>query len=158
MNNDKNNSNKQRFKKKSNDELKETLTSLQYQVTQEDETEQPFNNEYNSNFEEGIYVNVTTGEPIFVSTDKFEAGCGWPSFSKPIDDKLIEKHTDKSHGMLRTEVRSNTGDAHLGHLFDDGPKELGGLRYCINSASLKFIAKEDMEEEGYGDYLYLLKE
>lgn len=158
MNNDKNNSNKQRFKKKSNDELKETLTSLQYQVTQEDETEQPFNNEYNSNFEEGIYVDVTTGEPIFVSTDKFEAGCGWPSFSKPIDDKLIEKHTDKSHGMLRTEVRSNTGDAHLGHVFDDGPKELGGLRYCINSASLKFIAKEDMEEEGYSDYLYLLKE
>ncbi len=148
---------KRKFEKKSKKELKESLSSLQYRVTQEDATEPPFNNEYNSNFDEGIYVDITTGEPLFVSTDKFEAGCGWPSFSKPIDDKLIQNKTDKTHGMTRTEVRSTTGDAHLGHVFNDGPKELGGLRYCINSASLRFIPKKDMDKEGYGDYLRLVE-
>lgn len=145
-----------RFKKKSKEELKENLTNLQYKVTQKDETEAPFDNEYNSNFEEGIYVDITTGEPLFISTDKFEAGCGWPSFSKPIDDKLIKEGLDKSYGRIRTEVRSTTGDAHLGHVFTDGPKEFGGLRYCINSASLRFIPKCDMLKEGYGDYLSLI--
>lgn len=148
---------KRKFEKKSKKELKESLSSLQYRITQEDATEPPFNNEYNSNFDEGIYVDITTGEPLFVSTDKFEAGCGWPSFSKPIDDKLIQNKTDKTHGMIRTEVRSTTGDAHLGHVFNDGPKELGGLRYCINSASLRFIPKKDMDKEGYEDYLRLVE-
>lgn len=145
-----------RFKKKSREELKERLTELQYRVSQEDETEPPFDNEYNSNFKEGIYVDITTGEPLFISKDKFEAGCGWPSFSRTIDDKLITEVLDKSHGRIRTEVRSTTGDAHLGHVFTDGPKELGGLRYCINSASLRFIAKDDMIKEGYEDYLSLI--
>ena len=146
-----------RFKKKSTEELKKNLSRLQFAVTQHNETEPPFRNEYYSKFDEGIYVDVTTGEPLFVSTDKFESGCGWPSFSRPIDDKLISNVTDQSHGMLRTEVRSRTGDAHLGHVFTDGPREQGGLRYCINSASLRFIPKEQMEKEGYGDYLRLLK-
>ena len=106
---------------------------------------------------EGIYVDITTGEPLFVSTDKFDSGCGWPSFSKPIDKKLIVEKPDTSHGMTRTEVRSQTGNAHLGHVFPDGPADKGGLRYCINSASLRFIPKEKMKEEGYGDYLPLLK-
>ncbi|MDD2190805.1 MAG: peptide-methionine (R)-S-oxide reductase MsrB [Eubacteriales bacterium] len=145
-----------RFRKKSAEELKETLSELEFAVTQRNETEPPFRNSYYSLFDEGIYVDVTTGEPLFVSTDKFESGCGWPSFSRPIDDKLILEFKDQSHGMLRTEVRSAAGNAHLGHVFTDGPKEQGGLRYCINSASLKFIPKECMEQEGYGDYLVLL--
>lgn len=146
-----------KYTQKSKEELKKSLSSLQYRVTQEDATEPPFRNEYNSNFEEGIYVDITTGEPLFVSTDKFESGCGWPSFSKPIDNKLIKDLIDKSHGRIRTEVRSTIGDAHLGHVFDDGPEELGGLRYCINSASLRFVKKEDMNKEGYGDYLSLIE-
>lgn len=137
--------------------LKEKLTTLQYEVTQNSATERPFSNEYNGEFREGIYVDITTGEPLFVSTDKFESGCGWPSFSKPIEASLIEEVKDKSHGMIRTEVRSKTGDAHLGHVFDDGPDELGGLRYCINSASLRFIPKAEMEKEGYGEYISLVK-
>lgn len=152
-----NNFDDSKFIKKSQEELKERLTKIQYEVTQEDATEPAFRNEYNCNFEDGIYVDITTGEPLFVSTDKFESGCGWPSFSKPIDKKLIQNIMDNSHGMIRTEVRSKTGDAHLGHVFTDGPEELGGLRYCINSASLKFISKEDMEKEGYGDYLSLFE-
>ena len=145
-----------RFKKRSKEALKSELTPLQYAVTQENATERPFDNEYAANFEEGIYVDVTTGEPLFFSTDKFESGCGWPAFSKPIDKALITEHNDFSLFRARTEVRSKTGDAHLGHVFPDGPKELGGLRYCINSASLRFIPKADMEQEGYGDYLKLL--
>ena len=145
-----------RFAKKSKVALQRELTPLQYAVTQENATERPFDNEYTANFEEGIYVDVTTGEPLFVSTDKFESGCGWPAFSKPIDKALITEHNDFSLFRARTEVRSKTGDAHLGHVFPDGPKELGGLRYCINSASLRFIPKADMEQEGYGDYLKLL--
>ncbi|MGE5627377.1 MAG: peptide-methionine (R)-S-oxide reductase MsrB [Solirubrobacterales bacterium] len=146
-----------RFKKKTEAELEKTLDSLQFAVTQKNGTEPPFKNEYYNLFKEGIYVDVTTGEPLFVSTDKFESGCGWPSFSKPIDDSLILEVTDKSHGMLRTEVRSKIGNAHLGHVFPDGPKERGGLRYCINSASLRFIPKESMEQEGYGDYIRILE-
>ena len=145
-----------RFAKKSKVALQRELTPLQYAVTQENATERPFDNEYAANFEEGIYVDVTTGEPLFFSTDKFESGCGWPAFSKPIDKALITEHNDFSLVRARTEVRSKTGDAHLGHVFPDGPKELGGLRYCINSASLRFIPKTDMQREGYEDYLKLL--
>lgn len=136
--------------------LRKTLNAEQYAVTQKNATERPFQNEYWNEFREGIYVDITTGEPLFVSTDKFESGCGWPSFSKPIDAGLIKENTDTSHGMTRTEVRSKTGDAHLGHVFTDGPKEKGGLRYCINSASLRFIPKNKMVEEGYGKYIQLL--
>lgn len=146
-----------KYKAKTKEELKNILNEMQYNVTQNNGTEPPFRNEYYDNFKEGIYVDITTGEPLFVSTDKFESGCGWPSFSKPINPELIKELTDLSHGMVRTEVRSKLGDAHLGHVFNDGPKELGGLRYCINSASLKFIPKEKMEEEGYGEYMRLLK-
>ncbi len=145
-----------KYKKADKETLKNELTSLQYDVTQNGATERPFSNEYNDEFREGIYVDITTGEPLFISTDKFESGCGWPSFSKPISNKLINETSDNSFGMSRTEVRSKTGDAHLGHVFNDGPKEKGGLRYCINSASLKFIPKEDMKKKGYGDYLKLL--
>ncbi|KMT20997.1 peptide-methionine (R)-S-oxide reductase MsrB [Clostridium cylindrosporum] len=132
--------------------LKENLSSEQFNVTQNNATEPPFNNEYFNNYDKGIYVDITTGEPLFLSTDKFESGCGWPSFSKPIDPNVINNKVDKSFGMLRTEVRSRVGDAHLGHVFDDGIKELGGKRYCINSASLKFIPKDEMKAEGY-EYL-----
>ena len=145
-----------RFAKKSKVALQRELTPLQYAVTQENATERPFDNEYAANFEEGIYVDITTGEPLFLSADKFESGCGWPAFSKPIDKALITEHNDFSLFRARTEVRSKTGDAHLGHVFPDGPKELGGLRYCINSASLRFIPKADMQREGYEDYLKLL--
>lgn len=143
------------YSKKSKEELKRVLTEEQYKVTQENATEAPFNNEYNDLYEEGIYVDITTGEPLFSSTDKFNSGCGWPAFSKPISRSIIKEKVDKSHFMVRTEVRSKLGDAHLGHVFCDGPKELGGLRYCINSASLKFIPKHKMKENGYGEYLTL---
>ena len=129
--------------------LKKELTAMQYEVTQNSATEPPFRNEYWKEKREGIYVDITTGEPLFASTDKFESGCGWPSFSKPISKKLIKEYLDKSHNMIRTEVRSKLGNAHLGHVFTDGPKDKGGLRYCINSASLRFIPKEEMEKEGY---------
>ncbi len=129
--------------------------SKKYGKRQNSATEPPFQNEYFDKFEEGIYVDITTGEPLFMSTDKFESGCGWPSFSKPIDSEIINNIEDRSFGRLRTEVRSKLGDAHLGHVFDDGPIDRGGLRYCINSASLRFIPKEKMEKEGYGDYLKL---
>ena len=134
-------------------ELKERLTPLQYKVTQENGTEPPFNNEYDAHFEEGIYVDIVTGKPLFSSKDKFNSGCGWPAFSKPINKGYIKEKEDFSHGMFRTEVRSKSGYSHLGHVFTDGPEELGGLRYCINSASLKFIPKDKMKELGYGDYL-----
>lgn len=145
-----------KFVKKPLEELKNNLTEIQFQVTQNSATEPPFQNEYFNKFEEGIYVDITTGEPLFLSDDKFESGCGWPSFSRPIDSSLITNVEDRSFGRIRTEVRSKNGGAHLGHVFDDGPADLGGLRYCINSASLRFIPKEKMEQEGYGEYLKLL--
>lgn len=132
------------------DALRNNLTPMQYAVTQQSATEPPFQNEYYPTFQPGIYVDITTGEPLFSSNDKFDSGCGWPSFSQPIDPNVIREKADRSHGMIRTEVRSRTGDAHLGHVFQDGPPKLGGLRYCINSAALRFIPKEDMEKTGYG--------
>lgn len=137
------------------DELKRKLTPLQFEVTQHSATEPPFRNEYWDNHQEGLYVNVVSGEPLFSSRDKFDSGCGWPSFTKPISEETIEEKTDRTHGMVRVEVRSKTADAHLGHVFEDGPQELGGLRYCINSASLRFIAKDDLEREGYAEFLSL---
>lgn len=139
------------------EDLRRRLTPLQYKVTQENGTEPPFQNEYNDEFREGIYVDLISGEPLFTSADKFESGCGWPSFSKPIGNTAIREKTDKSHGMLRTEVRSSGSDSHLGHVFSDGPKDRGGLRYCINSAALKFIPRERMDAEGYGEYLTLFE-
>lgn len=150
-------SGKKVYRKPDEAALRENLTREQYAVTQQNATEPPFKNEYWDEKREGIYVDITTGEPLFVSTDKFDSGCGWPSFSKPIDKELVKENLDTSHGMRRIEVRSKTGDAHLGHVFDDGPRDKGGLRYCINSAALRFIPKEKMQEEGYGDYLFLLK-
>lgn len=144
-----------KFEKKSLEKLKQDLTTEQFEVTQNSATEAPFNNEYFNEFSQGIYVDITTGEPLFMSADKFDSGCGWPSFSKPIDTAMINELKDTSFGRVRTEVRSSHGDAHLGHVFTDGPKESGGLRYCINSASLRFVPKEKMEKEGYGEYLGL---
>jgi methionine-R-sulfoxide reductase/methionine-S-sulfoxide reductase len=134
--------------------LKSNLTETQYAVTQKNATEPPFQNEYYNFFEEGVYVDITSGEPLFTSQGKFDSGCGWPSFSTPITSDVLKEKKDFSHGMIRTEVRSRIGDAHLGHVFEDGPAELGGLRYCINSAALRFIRKDDLEKEGYG---YLMK-
>ena len=128
------------------------LSPLQRRVTQDAATERPFDNEFNAHKEAGLYVDVVSGEPLFTSMDKFESGCGWPSFSKPVESSnVVEKH-DGSHGMIRTEVRSKHGDSHLGHVFDDGPRDRGGLRYCINSASLRFVPLADLEKEGYGEY------
>lgn len=134
-----------------------TLTPIQYHVTQQNGTELPFENEFNSNHRDGLYVDIVSGEPLFTSLDKFDSECGWPSFSKPINAKNIIEKQDYSHGMHRIEVRSANADSHLGHVFNDGPKALGGLRYCINSASLRFIPKEELEEAGYGQYLKLFE-
>jgi len=138
--------------------LREKLTPMQFEVTQNGATEPCFQNEYHAHFEPGIYVDVTSGEPLFVSTDKFESGCGWPSFSKPIAKALLAELEDLSFGRSRTEVRSEGSDAHLGHVFDDGPAELGGLRYCINSAALRFVHRDKMSQEGYAHLLPLVKE
>lgn len=146
-----------RYIRRSDEELKEMLTPDQYAVTRQNATEPPFRNAYFDEHRKGIYVDITTGEPLFASSDKFDSGCGWPSFSRPIPGSSIVEKLDTSHGMLRTEVRSGIGDAHLGHVFEDGPEELGGLRYCINSASLRFIPKEEMEAEGYGHLLSLVE-
>ena len=129
------------------------LTPEQYRVTQQGATEMPGSGEYLHNDEPGIYVDIVSGEPLFASSDKFESGCGWPSFTKPIVSANINELRDTSHGMIRTEARSTHGDSHLGHVFPDGPADRGGLRYCINSASLRFIHRDDMESEGYGQYL-----
>jgi len=138
--------------KKSEDSVA-SLTPEQHRVTQQGGTERPGTGEYLHNHEPGIYVDVVSGEPLFASSDKFESGCGWPSFTKPIEPAHINEVRDTSHGMIRTEVRSTYGDSHLGHVFPDGPRDRGGLRYCINSASLRFIHRDDMEAEGYGEYL-----
>ena len=132
------------------------LTSLQYEVTQNKGTEKPFENEYDNLFKMGIYVDIVTKEPLFLSTDKFMSTCGWPSFTSPIDKNIIVETKDTAHGMNRTEVSSKIAGTHLGHVFTDGPKETGGLRYCINSASLKFIAYKDLEELGYGQLKELI--
>lgn len=142
-----------KYFKPDDETLKKKLTDIQYEVTQNDATERPFSSEYNDNNEEGIYVDIVSGEPLFSSKHKFDAGCGWPSFSEPIENNNIIEKKDTSRGMIRTEVRSKYGDSHLGHVFNDGPKNLGGLRYCINGASIRFIRKEDLEKEGYGEYL-----
>ncbi|PNV62982.1 peptide-methionine (R)-S-oxide reductase [Clostridium sp. chh4-2] len=134
----------------SDEELKTKLTDIQYRVTQKNDTERPYTNEYADTFEKGIYVDVVTGEPLFSSEDKFESGCGWPSFSKPIIPEVVTEKSDTSFNMVRTEVRSRAGNTHLGHVFDDGPAEMGGLRYCINSASIRFIPYDNLEAEGYG--------
>ena len=146
-----------RYPKLSQQQLKDKLTEEQYQVTQQSATEHPFQNAYNATFDAGIYVDVTTGEPLFFAADKFESGCGWPSFARPLTKDVVRYYEDKSHGMERIEVRSRSGNAHLGHVFADGPQELGGLRYCINSAALRFIPKEQMEKEGYGYLLTYMK-
>ncbi|MGB5466706.1 MAG: peptide-methionine (R)-S-oxide reductase MsrB [Sedimenticolaceae bacterium] len=131
----------------------EKLNAEQYRVTQESGTERSGTGEYLHNSEPGIYVDVVSGEPLFSSADKFESGCGWPSFTKPVELASVNELRDSSHGMVRTEVRSTYGDSHLGHVFPDGPKDRGGLRYCINSASLRFVHRGDMEAQGYGEYL-----
>ncbi|MES2570931.1 MAG: peptide-methionine (R)-S-oxide reductase MsrB [Verrucomicrobiota bacterium] len=141
----------------SNEELRKRLTPLQYAVTRENATERPFVNEYWKNTGEGIYVDIISGKALFSSKDKFDTECGWPGFAKPIEAGEVKELVDKTHGMQRVEVRSKTGDAHLGHVFNDGPKELGGLRYCINSAAIRFIPKEKMAEAGYGEWLKLFK-
>lgn len=146
-----------RWQKKSAATLKKELTPLQYKVTQEGDTERPFHNEYWDNKRDGIYVDVSTGEPLFSSLDKYDSGTGWPSFTKGINDKSFETKTDLKIGLPRTEVMSKTGGSHLGHVFDDGPRDKGGKRFCINSAALKFIPLEEMEKAGYGEYLHLFK-
>ncbi len=133
------------------------LDAEQFRVTQENATERPGTGKYLHNEEPGIYVDVVSGEPLFTSRDKFDSGCGWPSFSQPVSGEFINELRDTSHGMIRTEVRSAHGDSHLGHVFPDGPRDRGGLRYCINSAALRFVPLEDMGAEGYGEYIPLVK-
>ncbi|MDE5786898.1 MAG: peptide-methionine (R)-S-oxide reductase MsrB, partial [Duncaniella sp.] len=138
------------------EELRSRLTPLQWEVTQNGATERPYLNEYDHEFRPGIYVDITDGTPLFVSSRKYDSGCGWPAFTRPIDPSLVPEHTDTSYGRVRTEVRSASSGAHLGHVFPDGPASDGGLRYCINSASLRFIPAADMAAAGYGDYLQLI--
>lgn len=142
------------YSKPSDEELRQKLTPMQFRVTQQDATEPAFQNEYWDHHEAGIYVDIVSGEPLFSSLDKFDSHCGWASFAKSLEENIEEK-TDSQFGMIRTEVRSKNADSHLGHVFDDGPRELGGLRYCINSAAVRFIPVEELEIEGYGEYLSL---
>lgn len=148
----------QKYVRPSEAEIKANLTDEQYYVTQQNGTERPFSHEYDHQFERGIYVDIVSGEPLFSSSDKYDSGCGWPAFSKPIDTAVINELFDDSHGMRRTEVRSRVGDSHLGHVFNDGLPELGGMRYCINGASLRFIPVNEMEQEGYGDLIGLVEQ
>lgn len=142
-----------RYPRPDDNVLRGKLTELQYMVTQHEATEPPFRNAYHDEHRPGIYVDVTTGQPLFLSSDKFDSGCGWPSFARPADSDAVTYRPDHKLARERTEVRSSGGDAHLGHVFDDGPAALGGLRYCINSAALRFIPLADMAREGYGDYI-----
>ena len=144
------------YRKPDPEEIKKNLSEKQYRVTQHDATEPPFNNEYWDHHARGIYVDVVTGEPLFFSSDKFDSGTGWPSFTRPVDGRFIVEREDRSGGRVRREVRSRAGDSHLGHVFTDGPKAKGGLRYCINSAALRFIPLEEMEKEGYGNLIPLV--
>ena len=138
-------------------ELRDRLTPLQWEVTQNGATERPFTNEYDHEFRKGIYVDITDGTPLFISSSKYDSGCGWPAFTRPIDRNLVTEHTDTSFGRVRTEVRSASSGSHLGHVFPDGPISEGGQRYCINSASLRFIPLEDMDKEGYGEYVGMIE-
>jgi peptide-methionine (R)-S-oxide reductase len=131
------------------------LTDLQFYVTQQNGTEAPYTNEFDHHFEEGIYVDIVSGEPLFSSLDKYDSGCGWPAFTKPIEKQQVTEHFDASHGMRRVEVRSKEADSHLGHVFPDGPQAAGGMRYCINSAALRFVPVSELEKEGYGEYAKL---
>lgn len=137
------------------EDIEKDLTDLEKRVTQNNGTEAPFKNEYYNNFEEGLYVDLYTGEPLFTSLDKFDSSCGWPSFARPVEKEAVAEKYDYAHGMFRTEVRSHDSDVHLGHVFNDGPQELGGLRYCINSAAVRFIPLSELAEMGYGEYLSL---
>ena len=145
------------YKPETEEELKARLTPLQYEVTKLEATERPWTNKFDKHFEQGIYVCIISGEPLFSSKDKYDSGCGWPAFTKPIDEQEIEERTDYKIGYARTEVRAKTGDSHLGHVFNDGPPDAGGMRYCINSASLRFVPKDKLVEEGYGKYLKLFE-
>lgn len=145
------------YRKPNEAELKARLTEEQYQVTQESATERPFSSPYDKETGDGIYVDVATGEPLFSSRDKYDAGCGWPSFTRPIQKEVVQQSEDTNYGMRRTEVRSRAGDSHLGHVFDDGPEDEGGLRYCINGASLRFVPLEEMIKEGYGAFIPLVR-
>ncbi len=144
---------KKEYTKPGPEELKKKLTPMQYRVTQLSDTEPPFRNEYYDEFSDGIYVDIVTGEPLFLSSDKFESSCGWPSFSKPVEEGRVKENEDISFGRIRTEVKSASGNSHLGHVFEDGPADMGGLRYCINSAAVRFVPLKDMEGEGYGAYI-----
>ena len=140
------------MKKESKEELRNRIGDLAFAVTQNAATEYPFTGEYDNFFEKGLYVDIVSGEPLFLSTDKFNSGCGWPAFSKPVSPDSVKEKTDFSHGMVRTEVKSKGAESHLGHVFPDGPKDLGGLRYCINSASLKFIPYDELDAAGFGEF------
>ncbi|MBO1304843.1 peptide-methionine (R)-S-oxide reductase MsrB [Enterococcus sp. 669A] len=134
------------------EDLKKKLSPVEYAVTQENATERPFTGKYDDFYKKGIYVDIVSGEPLFSSSDKYDAGCGWPAFSKPLEKRGVKEKADFSHGMHRVEVRSKEADSHLGHVFTDGPADKGGLRYCINSASLRFIPYDEMDAQGYGEY------
>jgi len=148
---------RKKYQPLSDEELRKTLTPLQYQVTKHEATERPWTNKFDKHFEEGIYVCIISGEPLFSSKDKYDSRCGWPAFTKPINSNEIVSKTDFKIGYARTEVRAKTGDSHLGHVFEDGPVSKGGLRYCINSASLRFIPKAKLADEGYGEYASLFE-